>query len=126
MSYAIGIILSICAVAIFIGMAYQILAYFRGRLLISRHQLILRLTAGVLLLITIGMIFYTALVRFSNPILALGFWSLMLFLPLIVIIIAWLDLRQLARAQHERQAELYRNLAHFEQELRQKPPHEGT
>lgn len=126
MSYAVGVTLIIFAVAILIGMAYQILAYFRGRQLISRQQLILRLIAGILLLITIGMIFYTALVHFRNPFWALGFWGMMLFLPLIVIIIAWLDLRQLARTQHERQAELYRSLAHLEQELKKKPPHEGT
>jgi len=121
MSYAAGIIFTCLAVAIIIGMVYQALAYARGRHIITRGQLRLRMATGVLLLLTIAMVFYAALVKFTHPVTALVFWGLLTLLPLAVIILTWLDLRQVARTQHQRQAEIYRGLAHLERDVRRKP-----
>ncbi|MCE5238892.1 hypothetical protein LLH23_10420 [bacterium] len=126
MSYPVGVIFVCAAVAIAIGMVYQALSYARGRHLINGRQFAMRMVTGVLLLVTIGLVFYAAVRPFTDPLLALGFWGLLTVLPLAVIVLAWLDLRQVARAQHQRQAELYRNLAGLEQQLRSKPDeHDG-
>ena len=122
MSYASGVILACLAMGVIIAMAHQVWSYLRGQHIISRRQFILRLTNGVLLLLTIGLIFLGALYRFSDLRLGLLFLSALAVLPLVVIVLAWLDLRELQRTRHERQAELYRNLAQLQQELRGKPP----
>jgi protein-S-isoprenylcysteine O-methyltransferase Ste14 len=126
MSYAGGVIFICLAMAIVIAMVYQALAFARGRHIITRGQLGLRMATGVLLLVTIGLVFYAAVTRFTDPTTALVFWSLLTVLPLAVIVLAWLDLRQVARAQHRRQAELYRNLANLEYDLRSKPEDHGS
>jgi hypothetical protein len=126
MSYAVGVIFICLAMAIIIGMVYQALSYARGRHIISRRQFSMRMATGLLLLSTIALVFYAAVVRFTNPVTVLVLWSLLTVLPLAVIVLAWLDLRLVARAQHQRQAELYRNLASLEQGLRDKPEeHDG-
>jgi hypothetical protein len=120
MSYAAGVIFACLVMAVIVGMVYQALAYARGRQIISRRQFVGRMVAGALLIVTIGLMFTAAVTRFTNPVTALVFWGLMTLLPLIVFILAWLDLRELARTQHERQAELYRGLAQIERDAKQK------
>ncbi|MBU0607633.1 MAG: hypothetical protein KKI08_07080 [Armatimonadetes bacterium] len=121
MSYPVGVIFTCLAVAIIIGMVVQALSYARGRHIITRGQLAMRMVTGVLLLATIGLVFYTAVVKLTDPITVLVIWGLLIVLPVAVMVLAWLDLRQLARTQHQRQAELYRNLADLEQHVRGKP-----
>lgn len=117
MSYVTGVILASLAMGIIIAMVHQTWSFLRGQQavggqpLISRRQFILRLSTGTLLLITIGLMFYVSLQHFTNPLVALVYWGILTFLPLVVIILAWLDLRELARTRHQRQAELYRSLA---------------
>ena len=120
MSYVAGVIFACLVMAVIVGMVYQALAYARGRQIISRRQFVLRMIVGVLLIATIGLMFYATVYRFANPVMALLFWGLLTLLPVVVIILAWLDLRELARTQHERQAELYRSLAEIEQDLKRK------
>ena len=124
MSYAAGVILASVAMAILIAMAQQAWTYWRGQHIISRRLFLLRLTNGVLLLATIGLIFYGSAHRFADLRMGLLYLSTLSILPVVVIILAWLDLRELRRTKHERQAELYRSLAQLEQELRSKPPHQ--
>jgi hypothetical protein len=119
-SYSAGIIFACLAMAVVVGMVYQALSYAHGRQLISRRQLVLRLSAGTLLLGTIGLVFYAAFQHFTNPVTALVYWGLLTLLPVIVVILAWMDLRELARTQHVRQAELYRSLADIEREAKRK------
>lgn len=121
MTYAAGVIFICLGVAVVIGMVAQVLSYARGRHIITRGQLAMRMTTGGLLLVTIAMVFYAAVVKFTSPITAVVFWGVLTLLPLAVIILTWLDLRLVARTQHQRQAEIYRGLAHLEQDLRQPP-----
>jgi len=126
MSYAVGVTFVCLAMAVIIGMVYQALSYARGRHIISRRQFAMRMTNGLLLLATIALVFYAAVVRLTSPVTALVLWGLLTLFPLAVMVLAWLDLRQVARAQHQRQAELYRNLASLEQTLRDRPDgHDG-
>lgn len=117
MSYAAGVILACLGMGIVIGMIHQAWTYLRGLTMLSRRQFGLRLTTGVLLLVCVGMIFYAALYPPSTPVVALSYWGILTLLPLLAIILAWLDLKELARTRHQRQAELYRGLADLEREL---------
>lgn len=122
MNYLPLVVLACVAMVIIIGIVYQSLAYARGRMLISRRQFVLRLINGLLLLTTIGLIFYVPFLMKQNLDLrlVLGYWGLLTLLPLIVVILAFLDLREVAKTRHRHQAELYRNLADLEQTLRTK------
>lgn len=122
MSYPTGVIFACLAMALIVGMVYQAVSYSRGRQLISRRQFGLRMTTGLLLLLTIGLLFYTVATDFTNHVTEIICLALLMLLPVGVIVLAWLDLRQLARAQHQRQAELYKNLAELERDLKQKRP----
>ena len=121
MSYVAGVLLACTAMAIIVGMVYQALSYTHGRQIISRRQFILRMAMGALLLLTIALMFTAAVYQFATVQAAIVFWMVVTFLPVVVIILAWLDLRELRRRQHEQQAELYRNLAELQQELKRKP-----
>lgn len=120
MSSVVGIILICLAIIIFIGMALQVQSYCRGRQLISRRQLVLRITSGLLLLLTIAMMFYVGFNRFTNPLHAMLFLSVLVVLPVVVFVLAWLDLRIVHREKHLRQAELYMKLALLQEEIAKK------
>jgi len=121
MSYVTGIILASLAMAILVAILHQTWSYLRGQTLISPRQFGLRLSMGALLLLTIGMIFYAAINLPSNPVAALIYWTVLTFLPLVVVILAWMDLKELARTRHQRQAELYRGLADLQHDLQSQP-----
>jgi hypothetical protein len=125
MSYVTGIILASLAMAILVAVFHQTWSYLRGQTLISRRQFGLRLSMGALLLLTIGMIFYAAIHLPANPLTALIYWTILTFLPLVVVVLAWLDLKELARTRHQRQAELYRGLADLQHQL-QNPPRDKS
>ena len=120
MSYSGVIILACLAMAIVVGMIHQAWTYLRGMTLLSRRQFSLRMATGSLLLLCIGMIFYSIIRSPTTPVMALAYWGVLTLLPLVVIVLAWLDLRELTRIRHQRQAELYRGLADLERELQAK------
>lgn len=126
MSFVAGTILACLAIAVIVGLVYQTWSYLRGlqavsgQPLLSRRQFILRLCMGALLLVCIGMIFYAAVHHFTDPVRALAYWTLLLFLPLVVIILTWMDLRELSRTRHQVQAELYKDLAELQRQAQAK------
>lgn len=118
MSYTVGVILACVAMAIVTGMVQQAWTYFRGQQIISRRQFALRLTTGSLLLVCIGLIFVLGLQQFSDLRVALLIYMALTLLPVVVLLLAWLDLRELRRIQHLRQAQLYRDLADIQEEIK--------
>lgn len=120
MSYTAGVLLACAAMALIIGLVHQVWLYTRGRQLLSRRQFILRLVNGLLLLAVIGLMFFGVLYRFTDLRVALLYWAALGLLPVVVIIIAWLDLRELQRYRHQRQAELYQNLADLQREINER------
>lgn len=131
MSYVAGVILACLGMAVLIGIVHQTWVYLRGlqsvsgQPLLSRRQFVFRLCMGFLLLVCVGMIFYTAVHRFTDPLRAVIFWMILTLLPALVLVLAWIDLRTLARTRHQRQAELYRQLAELQRQAlaeRQPPP----
>lgn len=106
--YLAGVLLMVAAVAIAIGAVLQISQYLRGRHIITRGQLILRLVTAALLLGIIGMIFFGALFHWPTPLSELLFWLALTLLAVLVILLAASDLRQLERRRHIEQAAIYR------------------
>jgi len=117
MAYAAGVILLVMAVVIGIAMALQINAFTRGRSIISPRQLGLRIVCGVLLLIIIGMIYYGLAREWTNPLHELIFWAALTLLPLMVIVVAYIDLKETQVIGELRQARLYTGALRAEQEI---------
>jgi uncharacterized protein YacL len=126
MSYVAGVIFATLAMTIIVGMIHQAWTYARGQQIISRRQFAMRLSTGFLLLLTIAMIFYERLRPFTGrPLAELVYLCVLIILPTVVVVLAWQDLRELARLRHQRQAELYRNLAELQQQLLDKRGPQG-
>ncbi len=120
MSYAVGVVLAIIAVIVIISALVQVSYYRHGKILISGTQLALRLVMAVLLLSIIGLSFFGP-VYFSgreDPVAELIFWSLIVLLAVVVMVLAVVDLRQVRRAQHQARAKLYQHLAQLEREIK--------
>jgi len=120
MSYTVGVLLSIAAVAVIIAALVELSNYFRGRTIISGRQLLLRLVMAVLLLAIIGLGFWGKIyLSTGNPELitvaiAVGL-GIVMFVA--VVMLALLDLHQVIAAQQQARAELYRRLADMRQEI---------
>lgn len=110
MPYTAGVVLLIAAVAVIIGAVVQVLLYRRGQHIITPGQLALRLVTAALLVFIIGLIFMGTLHDWPTPLAELGFWSALTVMAVVVIFLAAMDLRQVERQRHLRQADLYRIL----------------
>jgi uncharacterized membrane protein YfcA len=118
LSYSAMLLLMVAAVAIATGAALQIFQYLRGRHIITRRQLVLRLVTAALLLGIIAMIFFGALYNWPNPLSELVFWLAVTLLAILVIVLALFDLRQLERRRHLEQAALYRAIQELQDRAR--------
>ena len=107
MSYTAGVLLLVAAMAIVTGAVLQLLQYRRGASIMTRGQLILRLTTAVVLLAVIGGIFFGATHKWP-PLQELIFWTALTLLAVLVVFLALADLRILERQRHLAQAQLYR------------------
>ena len=120
MSYTVGVLLSIAAVAVIIAALVEVSKYFRGQTIISGRQLLLRLVMALLLLAIIGLGFWGKVYLSSEnrepTALAVGI-GLAIVMIVAVVVLALLDLRQVMAAQHRARAELYERLADMRQEL---------
>lgn len=99
------IVLTIAAVVILVLIALQISEFYRGRSIISARQLGMRLVSGILLLVMLGLIYYGLHHSWDKPLIELIFWLIVaLFLPVMVIIVAVMDLRETTGRAQYRQA----------------------
>ncbi|MFP3903177.1 MAG: hypothetical protein ACLFWB_02925 [Armatimonadota bacterium] len=101
---AVEIVLSVAGVVILVALALQIDAYVRGRTIITARQLGMRIVCGVLLLLMIGLIYYGLRHTWDAPLTELLFWFIVtLFLPVMIVIVAFMDLRETtSRAKYHR------------------------
>jgi len=114
MSYTVGLLLFIAAVAVIIA------AYFRGQTIISGRQLLLRLVMAVLLLAIIGLGLWGKVYLSggsSDPMTLAIAVGLAIVMIVAVVVLALLDLRQVMAAQRRARAELYQRLADMRQEI---------
>ncbi len=128
MAYTLGVILLVAGVVIAIVLALQVNAFMRGRTIISSRQLGLRIVCGVLLLVIIGMIYYGLSREWENPVHALVFWTILTLLPLGIIVVAYMDLKETQAIGELKQARLYTSALRAEQEARKhrEPPTRGN
>ena len=118
MSYAAGVILGILACVVVLMALLQVHEYLRGRSLLTRRHLILRLTVAGLMLLAVGCIYVGVVIPFPGVWHELAYWCVLFILLITVTILALVDLRMLERVKHERRAELFRQLAEIEDTLR--------
>ena len=119
MSYTVGVLLAIAAVAVIIAALVEVSKYFRGQTIISGRQLLLRLVMAVLLLAIIGLGFWgkVYLTRSPDPMTVAIAVGLAIVMIVAVVVLALLDLRQVMAAQHRARSELYERLADMRQEI---------
>lgn len=121
MSYAAGVFLGVVACAISILAFLQVYEYLRGRSLLTRRHLFVRVAAAVLMLAAIAGIFAGVLIELPSPLAKLAYWCGVMGLVLAVFVLAFIDLRMLELVKHQRRAELFRKLAEVEDALRRLP-----
>jgi hypothetical protein len=106
MDAILGTVLLVAAVGIGTALVLQVHSFVNGRSVISARQLGLRFVCGVLLLGIIAMIYYGQTREWNDPLRELLFWSILLVLPLLVIVLAYMDLKETQLIGELRQAEL--------------------
>ncbi len=120
MSYTVGVLLSVAAVAVIIAALVEVSKYVRGQTIVSGCQLVLRLVMAVLLLAIIALGFWGKIYLSGEnrdpTALAVGI-GLAIVMIVAVVVLALLDVRQLMAAQHRARAELYEHLADMRQEI---------
>jgi len=119
MSYTTAVLLGAAAVVIIVAVLVEVNKYFRGRSIISRRQLILRVVMGGLILLILGLSFYglAFLPQSAEPLTELIFWLVVLVIAVVVVILALADLRRVRATQHRARAELYQRLVDLRQEI---------
>lgn len=120
MSYTVGLLLSIAAVAVVIAALVEVSRYFRGQTIISGRQLLLRLVMAALLLAIIGLGFWGKVYlsgETPNPTMVAVAVGLGIVMIVAVVVLAILDLRQVMAAQQRARAELYQRLADMRREI---------
>ncbi len=118
MSYVAGVALGVLACVVAIMAVLQLYEYLRGRSLLTRRHLILRLAVAAMMLLAVGCIYAGAVIPFARIWHELLYWCTVVLLLVIVTILALVDLRMVERVKHQRRAELYRQLAEIEHSLR--------
>jgi vacuolar-type H+-ATPase subunit I/STV1 len=124
MAYALAVGLLVGAVAVAIALTLQIHAFVTGRSVITARQLGLRIVSGLLLLIVVGMIYYGLVREWQNPAHALIYWTVLTLIPLMLIVLALIDLKETQAVGELRQAKLYTDTLRERQRLlsKQQPP----
>ncbi len=124
MAYALAVGLLVGAVAVAIALTLQIHAFVTGRSVITARQLGLRIVSGLLLLIVVGMIYYGLIREWQNPAHALIYWTVLTLIPLMLIVLALIDLKETQAVGELRQAKLYTDALRERQRLlsKQQPP----
>ena len=107
MGNTIAIVLMVASVGVFVAVALQIHQFLRGRTIISARQLGLRIVCGVLLLVILAMIYYGLAHDWSDPVQALIFWAVLLFLAVLLFVVAFMDYKETTAIAGLRQAKLY-------------------
>ena len=130
MSLPVLVFVAVLAAGAIAGGVVQILAYRREGSVLSGAQLALRLTMAGLLLAVLGLSLWglprlaalgpatPAPERLIAAREAAAFMTLVVILAGAIMILAVVDLRHLRAAQHRGRAEMYRNLAALQEELR--------
>jgi Na+/melibiose symporter-like transporter len=116
--YAVAVALAVAAMLVLVLVAIEIQAYWRGRTLISRRRLKLRLVAGALLLSLLAAVFLGLFVlglrnAHQHPQFFLAYWSCCLAAAIALIWVMLADLQEVEDRFSQRQQEIWRDMARF-------------
>jgi uncharacterized membrane protein YhaH (DUF805 family) len=116
--YAVAVILPLAAVMVLLLLAVEILAYLRGRTLITRRRLKLRLVAGALLLSLFTAVFLGLFVlglrsAHQHPSFFLAYWLSCLAAAIALVWVMLADLQEVEDRFAARQHEIWRDMARF-------------
>ncbi len=107
MSTAVIVVLVVAASIVCIALVLQVDWFFRGRTIISARQFGLRIACGFLLLITLALIYFGLAHEWDNTRMELLFWSALLFLPLMLFVLAFMDFKEAQAIGELRRVKLY-------------------
>lgn len=116
--YAIAITLVVLAIMVLVLLAVEIQSYRRGRTIISRRRLKLRMVAGALLLSLLVAVFLGLFVLGlregrENPRFFLAYWSGCLLAAIALMRVMLADLQEVEDRFTQRQHEIWRDMARF-------------
>jgi hypothetical protein len=110
--YIVTGVIGLLAVGTVTGLVLEYTQWRAGRRIYSRRQWLLRLLGGLLLLFILGMIFVGVVVMdFRDPVRFGIYWGVCLLLIVGLVVLAVVDLRQLAWCQLQRERELNEEMA---------------
>lgn len=108
--YILGIFLMGSFVAILTWMAVELNAWRRGRQLLSRHQLTIRLLNGFLLLVVLALIFAGRFViGWRSTVSEILYWLGILAMVMIIAAVAVSDWRAVLRLREEKAKQIYQD-----------------
>ncbi|MFB3882570.1 MAG: hypothetical protein ACE149_14985 [Armatimonadota bacterium] len=116
--YVIAVMLPLAAVTVLLLLAVEILAYRRGRTLITRRRLKLRLVAGALLLSLFTAVFLGLFVlglrnAHQHPSFFMAYWLSCLAAAIALVWVMLADLQEVEDRFTQRQNEIWRDMARF-------------
>jgi hypothetical protein len=114
----IAVALPVAAIAVIVLLLVEIRQYRTGRSLISKRRFVLRLVAGLLMILLVAGIFAGLFLlglrdARTNPPLFVGFWSGCLAVALALIWVMVSDMREVGERFTKRQHEIWREMARF-------------
>jgi len=108
--YVLALFLMGSFVAIVTWMAVEVNAWRRGRQLLSRHQLTIRLVNGFLLLVVLGLIFAGRfLIRWPRTLSEIFYWLGIMVMVAIIAVVALHDWRAVLKVREEKQEQIYQD-----------------
>lgn len=116
--YAVAVALPILGLIVLLLLLVELRLYQTGRTLISRRRLILRVVAGILLLLLLAAIFVGLFLLglrqpLAQPRLFLAYWSGCLLVAIILVWVMLADMREVEDKISERRHQLWREMARF-------------
>jgi Na+/melibiose symporter-like transporter len=116
--YAVAVALVAAAMLVLVLLAVEVQGYWRGRTVISRRRLKLRIVAGALLLSLLAAVFLGLFVlglrqAHQHPRFFLAYWSCCLAAAIALIWVMLADLQEVEDRFAQRQQEIWREMARF-------------
>jgi hypothetical protein len=129
--FAVAVSLAVLAVMVVILLLVEVRQYRTGRRMISRRRFVLRLVAGLLMLVLLAAVFAGLFVlkltaARANFSLFMGYWSGCIVVALVLASVMMADLREVGDRFTERQHEIWRDMARFIADRGRAKEHQDT
>ena len=116
--YAVAVSLAVLAVMVVVLLLVEVRQYRTGRRIISRRRFVLRLAAGILMLVLLAAVFVGLFVlklteARSQISLFMGYWSGCIVVALALVWVMMADMKEVGDRYTARQHEIWRDMARF-------------